>query len=223
MIDLDGGPASRGGGGHVKAIRSRALDWQKVLLTKDCAAFVAELRRRANDDDHAADILVELIVDVDAWRKAETPSAAARALVAMGQSARERVLDVLDEVLVEDGAPHPAWLSLVEVLANFGERGVRDDRAWSWLERVRMADEALWCAFVSGYGDERAVPTLRAIVERFERTELLARSAYDDDQQLVIEAVGALQELGGNRPVDDDMAEQIRAAIQSRPQKKPSR
>ena len=74
----------------VKKIKSRGPDWQRMLLTKEPPVVIDELRRR-HDDEATADILLDIIVDVDAWREIKTPANAARALLGL-----DREGDLLD-------------------------------------------------------------------------------------------------------------------------------
>jgi hypothetical protein len=88
------------------------------------------------------------------------------------------------------------WKLLLEPLVRFGGRGFRDERSWSWLERLRRDEPGLWCCLVDGYGDARAVPLLQALVD----------DAADDDEAaalVLLEAVEALRSLDALRPGDD--------------------
>lgn len=240
----------------MKAIKPRERDWQRMLLSKDDASFVEELRHRVKDDDKAENVLVDLILRASAWRDIDVPMRAANGLVALGRlsvlvevflyicdkwdlddldldlalgriglvigdhgdsEVGDELLGVLDEALLADGALHPAWINLVEVVVHIAERrGTRDDRAWRWLERARAEDEPLWCSYAGGYGDPRAVPLLRSIVDRFDHNELLTRASFDDDQQVVTEAIAALQKLGASRTSDDELSAAIRRDARAR-------
>lgn len=126
-------------------------------------------------------------------------------------SVREEVLDHLDETLVLTGAPHPATNTFVEILVNFGERGVRCERAWRWLEHVREDLPDLWFSFAGSYGDPRAVPLLHAMLDAIEPSALVGRLGDDPAVRTVIDGVDALEQLGAVRPRDAALLHRLRA------------
>lgn len=98
--------------------------------------------------------------------------------------------------------PRPSWPLWLDVLADCGERGLRDERAWAWLMHVLHDTPALWCNYVLGYGDARAVPILQALLRGHADAALTATGSRTDDDDIVIEAGQALKTLGA---LDDEL------------------
>ncbi|MCC7110784.1 MAG: hypothetical protein IT382_15940 [Deltaproteobacteria bacterium] len=131
-------------------------------------------------------------------------------------SAREAVLDHLDETLALSGAVHPAANIFVEILVDFGERGVRCERAWRWLEQVRAEEPALWASFAGSYGDARAVPLLHALLDPIDPSTLEGLAGDDPVARIVIEVADALGELNAVRPRDAALLERVRTSLRTR-------
>lgn len=123
-----------------------------------------------------------------------------------------RVLDFLDEAELNNERPM-AWPLWVEVLADAGERGLRDERSRAWIERIRDEQPALWCTHVVVYGDDRAIPDLRALVDAHRAAALANTGPRDDHDDAVIEGIAALTHFGA--ATDDDRAalEQVRTRL----------
>ena len=128
---------------------------------------------------------------------------------------RERVLDVLDETLAGTGHLHPATDTLTEILVHFGERGTRCERAWQWLERVRVNNQELWAGFAGSYGDARAVPILHGLLDPIDPASLDGLRGDDPVARIVIEGVDALEQLAAVRPRDTALLELLRAIFRA--------
>lgn len=111
------------------------------------------------------------------------------------------LLDILDECVGKTGVIEEGWSFLLEPLCRFTERGWRDERTWSWLERLRLEQPDLWCSYVDGYGDDRAVPLLHALLDE-----------CDDGDRVAIEALAALETCGALRPIDLQRRQRMDAA-----------
>lgn len=107
------------------------------------------------------------------------------------------VLDHLDTLVQPDDTFAPQAGDVLGLVAQLGERGVRDERGWLALERLRKDNPALWAAHVGRYGDERVVAALRAVVDGIDDT-------FDDDDSVdvVIECVYVLEKAGQARERD---------------------
>jgi hypothetical protein len=112
------------------------------------------------------------------------------------------LLDDLGDPTAVDNEARPSWPMWVNVLADCGERGLRDERVWAWIQRVLDDTPPLWCIYAGLYGDPRAVPTLQALLRGHADLALAATGPRNDDDDVVIEAGQALEKFGA---LDDEL------------------
>lgn len=193
------------------------LDDSEAWRDHRIPARIAELLILFGEEDLLLDELLEL---APYWRDgedAELLGLGAIAVVVGTQAsprARERVLDDLDEALVLTGEPHPATDTLVEILVLFGERGIRCERAWAWLEQVRATNQELWASFAGSYGDVRAASILHGLLDPIDPASLDGLGGDDPVVRIVIDGVDALEQLDAVRPQDAALLERVRATRQ---------
>lgn len=168
---------------------SEEIVWEVMRLIEDL-----------DDDD-------DPMVDDESW-------VLSRVVFAVGKHAEPAtarlILDRLDTVLVDDGRPPPGWHHLLELVVRCAERGHHDERTWSWLERLRASDPALW-ASLSAH-DPRSIPLLQGACDD-------AAAALDSGDveaaDFIIEAVAALTTQQQARDIDRERltrAQAIRVA-----------
>ncbi len=142
---------------------------------------------------------IDLMADIDEeGEDHEDDDAVDAVAVVLGDHADPAVvgpmlLELLETTLAE-GAPLFCWRLFLEPLARFAARGWRDERTWSWLERLRVDEPDRWCSFVNGYGDPRAIPFLEAIIDAH-AAALDDLEHLSDDDRVVVEALASRASL----------------------------
>jgi hypothetical protein len=172
--------------------RSRrvAIQAARVLALLDEDLVVDEFLERSQADDAADDERIGTLI------------------FAIGQHGSIatvlRLLDHLDNIELESGHP-PGWTLVLDALVSCGERGLRHERCWVWLERLRNHDAELWCCFAGSYGDSRAVSHLYALIDH-----AILEATNSPMQRVIIDGVDSLELLGAARPTDLEALAQVR-------------
>ncbi len=121
----------------------------------------------------------------------------------------ERMLTFLDAF--DDASRPQGAIAVIDALVGCGERGLRDERTWRWLEQLRSDDVVFWSSLCGSYGDPRAIPLLHALLD-----DINVKDAESDDDELrryttrvIIDGVDSLELLGAVRPTDQALLDAI--------------
>lgn len=202
-------------------VPGRAAEALMVLGAEDLV--LEELMERVGEDlDELADL-------TDAEERAwAVMNALALAIGERGSPlAVDELLTFLDAGLVARGEPAHGWRTIVDILASCGERGLRDERTWTWLERLRSSDLEFWCSLAGVYHDERAIPLLHAVIDGIDQTLLDDGSDESDESdsndnsdgtmerrraaiRTVIDGVDSLEVLNAARAADKALLGRVR-------------
>jgi hypothetical protein len=190
--------------------------WRDLMTPTRCAGALVMLG--------ASDVLLDHCLDVaDDWvqQDDELADAGHRGVfgvlgATLDETGWRRLLEALGDAETVE-APRPSWPLWVTVLADCGERGLRDERAWAWLGRVLDDTPPLWCIYAGGYGDDRAVPILRALLRGTAERALADTGPRGEDDDVVIEAGQALERLSALDDEARDLLARHDRALAARP------
>jgi hypothetical protein len=145
------------------------------------------------------------------WRMSKSPVEALReadkvltpeqrdAVLAMGAAALPALLRMAGEEEIDE-----SWgpIHALELLAQLGGKGVRDDRAFAIFRTMAEIEPSRAAKYLATYGDPRALPLLRKAIER-----IVPDYGNKRGFRGVLDCVAAYERIGGKLP--DDLRERV--------------
>lgn len=188
---------------QLAALLLRGVDgpWRDLMTPTRCAGALVLLGASGVLLDHCLDAADDWVQQDDELADAGHRGVFGVLGATLDEAGWRRLLTALGDTDTEV-APRPSWPLWVAVLADCGERGLRDEQAWAWLGRVLDDTPPLWCIYAGGYGDARAVPILRALLRGHADRALAATGLRGEDDDVLIEAGEALERLDA---LDDEL------------------
>ena len=169
--------------------------WRDLMTPTRCAGALVMLGASGVLLDHCLDVADDWVQQDDELADAGHRGVFGVLGATLDEAGWRRLLQALGDADTVE-APRPSWPLWVAVLADCGERGLRDEQAWAWLGRVLDDTPPLWCIYAGGYGDARAIPILQALLRGTAERALDATGPRGEDDDVVIESGQALERLG---------------------------